>query len=62
MGKFIGHTIKIYHECEGRIEKIRREDRRCRVITHGDPEGWIFLSSPHTNNEFFFLLATVFLF
>ena len=30
--------------------------------TNGDPEGWIFLSYPLTNNGFFFLLTTVFLF
>ena len=28
----------------------------CRVMTNGDPEGWIFLSHPYTNNGFFFLL------
>ena len=32
------------------------------MITNGDPEGRIFLSSPHTNNGFFFLLTTVVLF
>ena len=40
--------IRIYDECEGRIEKIRPEDHR------------IFLSYPHTNNRLFFLLTTVF--
>ena len=30
-------------------------------MTIGDPEGWIFLSHPHTNNRFFFLLTTVFM-
>ena len=25
----------------------------CRVMTNGDPEGWIFLSYPHTNNGSF---------
>ena len=44
-------TIRIYHECEGRIEKTRPKYRR------GDPEGWTFLSRPHTNNIFFFLLT-----
>ena len=29
----------------------------CRVMTNGDPEGWIFLSHPYTNNGFFFLLT-----
>ena len=28
----------------------------------GDSEGWIFLSYPHTNNGFFLLLATVYLY
>ena len=62
--------IRIYPECEGRIEKSGLEDQRlaslgfwhhevCRVMTNGDPEGWIFLSYSHTNNGFFFLLTTV---
>ena len=53
--------IRIYHECEGRKEKIYHQDRRlpsrdltCRVMTNGDPEGRIFLSYPNTNNGFFF--------
>ena len=29
------------------------------MMTNGDPEGWIFLSYPHTNIGFFFLLTTV---
>ena len=54
--------IRIYHECEGRIEISfpRITDghhEACRVMTNGDPEGRIFLSYPHTNNEFFFLLT-----
>ena len=32
----------------------------CRVMANGDPKGQIFLSYPHTNNGFFFLLTTVF--
>ena len=32
------------------------------MMTKGDPEGQIFLSYPHTNNGFFFLLTTVFIF
>ena len=28
------------------------------MMTNGDPEGRIFLSFPHTNNGFFFLLTT----
>ena len=59
--------IRIYHECEGRIEKsVPRiaiwHQEACRVMTNGDLEGRIFLSYPHTNNGFFFLLTTVFLF
>ena len=32
------------------------------MMTNGDPEGRIFLSYPQTNNGFFFLLTTDFLF
>ena len=58
-------TIRIYHECEGRIEKSVQEislwhHEACLVMTNCDPEGQIFLSYPHTNNGFFFLLTTVF--
>ena len=31
-------------------------------MTNGDPEGRIFLSYTHTNNGFFFLLTTVFIY
>ena len=31
------------------------------MMTNSDPEGQIFLSYPHTNNEFFFLFTTVFI-
>ena len=53
---------RIYHECEGRIEKpVPRiavwHHEACRVMTNNDLEGQIF----HTNNGFFFLL-TLFLF
>ena len=30
----------------------------CQVMTNGNCEGQIFLSYPHMNNGFFFLLAT----
>ena len=55
------------NECEGRIEKsVSRiavwHHEACRVMTNGDPEGWIFLSYPHTNNGFFFLLTAVFIY
>ena len=36
--------------------------RACQVMTNGDPEGQIFLSYPHMNNGFFFLLTTVFIY
>ena len=44
-------TIRIYHECEGRIEiSVPRftvwHHKPCRVMANGDPEGWIFLSHP----------------
>ena len=35
--------------------------KACRVMTNGDREGGIFLSNPHTNNGFFFLLTTKYL-
>ena len=61
----ITYKIRMYHQCEGRIEKsIPRitvwHHEACRVMTNGDPEGWIFLSYPHTNNGFFFLLTSFF--
>ena len=51
-------TIRIYHECEGRIEQyVPNIDvwhhEACRVMTNDDPEGRIFLSYPHTNNGYF---------
>ena len=58
-------VIRIYHECEGRIEEsVPRiavwHHEACLVMTNGDPEGHIFLSYPNTNYGFFFLLTTVF--
>ena len=58
-----GRIIRIYHECKGSIENSvpRITDwhhEACRVMTNGDREGRIFLSHPHTNNGFFFLLNT----
>ena len=60
-------NIRIYHECEGRIEKSGPRiavwhHEACRVMTNSDPEGQILRSHRHTNNGFFFLLAAVFLF
>ena len=62
--KNINH-IRIYYECENRIEKsVPRitvwHHEACRVMTNGDPEGRIFRSYPHTNNRLFSLLTIVF--
>ena len=59
--------IKIHHECKGGIEQtVLRiavwHHEACRVMTNYDPKGQIFLSYPHTNDGFFFLLTTVFYF
>ena len=61
----MGRIIRIYDECEGYIEKsVPRiavwHHEACRVMTNGDFKGHIFQSYSHTNNEFFFLLTTVF--
>ena len=61
------YNIRIYHESEGRGEKsVARfavcHHEACRVMTNGDPEGGIFLSYPHTNNGFCFLLTTVYIY
>ena len=50
--------IRIYHECEGRIEiAVPRiavwHHETCRVMANGDHEGRIFLSYIHLNNRFF---------
>ena len=57
--------IRIYHECEGRIEKsVPRitvwHHEACRMMTNCDHEVRIFLSYPHMYNGFYFLLTTVF--
>ena len=57
-----GHNIRIYHVCEGRIEKyVPRiafwHNEAYRVMTNDDPEGQI-----HTNNGFFFSRTTVFIY
>ena len=57
--------MRIYLECEGRIEKsVPRiavwHHEACRVMTNGDPQGRIFLFYSHPNNELFFLLTTRF--
>ena len=60
-------NLRIYQECEGRIEKsVPRitvwHHTACLVVTNNVPEGQIFLSYPHTNNGFFFLLTTIFIY
>ena len=57
------HNIKIYHECEGRIEKsVPRiavwHHEACRVITNGDTKGRIFL----TRIKDYFSCSPLFLF
>ena len=44
------NDIRMHHECEGKIEKIRPKDRR---FASRD-----FLSNPHTNDGFLLLLTT----
>ena len=58
----LGEYIRIYHECEGGIIKSLQRitvwhHKACRVMANGDPEENIFLSHPHTNNGFFFMLT-----
>ena len=55
-----GETTRIYHDCEGRVEKsVPRiavwHQEACRVMTNGDPDGRIFLYYPHSNIGYFFL-------
>ena len=57
---------KEYQECEGGTEKSVPKitdwhHEACRVRTTGDREERIFLSYPHTNNGFCFLLTTRYL-
>ena len=59
-------TIRIYHESEGRIEKIVPRIavwhyEACREFTNVAPNVRIFLSYPHRNNGFVFLLTIVFI-
>ena len=58
------NIIKIYHECEGGIEKSVAgitvcHYKACEKMTNGDRQGHIFLSHLHTNNIFFFFLLTI---
>ena len=54
--------LRIYHECEGGIEKSEQRlnvwhHEACWVMANSNQEGCIFLSYPHMNKGFFFLLA-----
>ena len=55
MKKSASGNIRIHHECEGGIEKSVPRIIDWHHEAFGDHEGWIFLSHPYTNNEFFFL-------
>ena len=60
------YHLRVDHECEGGIGKsiLRITDwhhEAWRVMKNSDHEGQIFLSNPHTNNGFFFLLTTKYL-
>ena len=66
-GELNSKSIRIYHECEGRIEKsVPRiavwHHQACRVMTNHGPEGQIFLFYPHTNNGFYSCSPLFFLF
>ena len=57
-------TIRIFHECEVRIEKsvigsLFGITRLCRDMPNSDPEGRIFLFAPNNHDRFFFLHAIV---
>ena len=57
--------MKIYYECEGRIENsVQRiavwHQETCRVMTNVDPMDGFLYTSLTSNNGFFFLLTTVF--
>ena len=59
---YLEKNIRIYHECEGGIEKsvpriTDSHHEACQVMPNGGPKGRIFLSHPHTNNGFIFLLT-----
>ena len=54
--------VRIYHENDNWIEKsvLRITDwhhKACQMMANGDRQGQIFLSHPHMNHGFFFLLS-----
>ena len=55
----MSENIRIYHKCEGGIEKsISRitiwHHKACGVMSYHDPKGWIYLSTPRSKGGFFF--------
>ena len=55
-------VIRIYHECEGGIEKsvpsiFVWHQEACQVMTNGDHKRWIILSNLQLNKELIFLLS-----
>ena len=58
------NTLRIYlwvWEWDRKICAVWHHET-CWVMTNDDPEGWMFLSHPNTNNGFFFLLILKFRF
>ena len=55
-------TIRIYHECKGRTKDRRLASQGLPSDDKWWSRGTDFLSYPHWNNGFFFLLTTVFFF
>ena len=58
----VKYSIRIHHECEGRIGKyvlriIVCHQEACLMMTNGDPEGQIFLSHPNMTDGFSFWLT-----
>ena len=56
-GDLEGQIIRIYHECDGGIEKpVPRitvwNHKACQEMTKGKVEGRIFLSHPHTQDRY----------
>ena len=63
--EIIKNNIRIYHKCEGRVEKFILmitvwNHQACGVMTNCDHKEWIFLSNPRTNNRIFSLLIIFF--
>ena len=54
-------NVRIFHDRKSIPRIAVWQFEACRVMTNCDPEGRIFLSFPHANNGFFFLLTTVYI-